>query len=110
MLKIVASLTDDSRGFIYNCNILIMQATDHNINISMSIAIKPNVLSGVMVSVIIPSVVMLSVVRLEDTSACNSSQLILIIILPPQKSGANPFSRINTFQPIQNAPMSIMKL
>jgi hypothetical protein len=73
-------------------------------------SIKHNVLSGVMVSVIIPSVVMLSVVRFEDTSACNSSQLILIIILPPQKVGANPFCRINTFQPTQNAPMIIMKL
>jgi hypothetical protein len=28
MLQIVASLTDDSRGVIYNCNVFIVQATD----------------------------------------------------------------------------------
>ncbi len=27
MLRIVASLTDDSRGIIYNCNMIIVQAT-----------------------------------------------------------------------------------
>jgi len=27
MLKIVASLTDDSRGIIYDCNIFIIKAT-----------------------------------------------------------------------------------
>ncbi len=26
MLEVVASLTDDSRGFIYNCNVFIAQA------------------------------------------------------------------------------------
>ncbi len=29
MLQIVASLTDDSRGIIYNQNIFIIQATEH---------------------------------------------------------------------------------
>ena len=28
MLQIVASLTDDSRGLIYECNIFIIPATD----------------------------------------------------------------------------------
>ncbi len=28
MLKIVASLTDNSRGVIYDCNMFIVQATD----------------------------------------------------------------------------------
>ncbi len=28
MLQIVASLTDDSRGVIYNCNVFIVQAAD----------------------------------------------------------------------------------
>jgi hypothetical protein len=28
MLQIVATLTDDSRGIIYNCNLLKVQATD----------------------------------------------------------------------------------
>ncbi len=28
MLQIVASLTDDSRGIIYDCNMFIVQATD----------------------------------------------------------------------------------
>jgi hypothetical protein len=27
-LQVVTSLTDDSRGVIYNCNIFIIQATD----------------------------------------------------------------------------------
>ncbi len=31
MLQIVASLTDDSRGVIYNGMIFIMQATGHNL-------------------------------------------------------------------------------
>jgi hypothetical protein len=30
MLQIVASLTDDSRGVIYDCNIFKIQATDLN--------------------------------------------------------------------------------
>jgi hypothetical protein len=29
MLQIVSSLTDDSRGIIYKCNIFIIQATEH---------------------------------------------------------------------------------
>jgi hypothetical protein len=28
MLQIVASLADDSRGVIYNCNVFIVQVTD----------------------------------------------------------------------------------
>ncbi len=28
MLQIMASLTDDSRGVIYNCNMFIVQATE----------------------------------------------------------------------------------
>jgi hypothetical protein len=28
MLQIVASLSDNSRGVLYNCNMLIVQATD----------------------------------------------------------------------------------
>jgi hypothetical protein len=31
MLQIVASLTDDTRSIIYNCNIFPMQATDYRI-------------------------------------------------------------------------------
>ncbi len=33
VLQIVASLTDDSRGIIYNQNMLIVQATEENLKV-----------------------------------------------------------------------------
>ncbi len=37
MLQIVATLTDDSRGVIYNCNIFIIQATEAEVQIQKNL-------------------------------------------------------------------------
>ena len=46
MLQILASLTDDSGGIIYNCNMFIVQAPDGSraakIYLSQNFFVKPN--------------------------------------------------------------------